>query len=41
VPPSAPESPAGIEVIRVRTVGEAIERAGLRPSAPVPVMEVA
>jgi len=41
VPPSAPESLAGIEVIRVRTVAEAIERAGLRPSTPVPVMEVA
>ena len=32
VPPSAPESLAGIEVIRVRTVAEAIERAGW-PSA--------
>jgi DNA repair protein RadA/Sms len=36
VPPSAPEAPAGIEVIRVRTVAEAIGRAGLGPREPVP-----
>jgi DNA repair protein RadA/Sms len=41
VPPSAPPPPPGIEAIRVRTVVEAIARAGLTGAAAEPVVQVA